>query len=551
MNKTKELKYYNLSIFSLVILTVLAIITNRFLYADGSAFFYNILNKNNFHAFDNARILAQYILQTPLVISMKYFAIENKDTLAYIFGASLYIIPFTFTLLSIKLLENKKLYIFPLLSYVFSTIYSYTFIISEAHIIASLFWLILVLLLRKSLNLHHKLLLVIAFTLSSHMYESNLFFSILFIAIIVYKIKTNQQLFWYLILILIFYNFYISINSVLYPRDPNNSGNFQKAIGFILFNSHMIWLMIVIFIITLITSFQEKYKLIIFSIFILYFYFFPQAIEITKSYNGRVLLTIVPFILGVVYALYVYFGNFQNTINKFILNIQRATSCVVLLFVAYHSIISLQWYGYLNIFKANLLTIESKSIVDYRETLLGRKNLDTQIISDFGWDWTYPFMSYIISKGVLSTVIVNNQNKCCMNNPEKLLSWVSPNENIFFNSNKIKFHSWSFLENQHRWSIGKNSSISFNIKNIDQIRGELILNVFGLIDQNVKVYLNNNYIQTFKLKKSGNSEVIFFDKHLLNMDNSNTFMFVFSKPMQPSNGDKRVLAMGLKSFSIK
>ncbi len=552
----KENNYY-IIILSLIIITMLAVLTNRCLYADGSAFFDNILFKSGFHVFDKPRIFAQYLTQIPTVFAIDVFHINDKGTLLFIYGSTLYGIPLLGILLTALFIENKKLLWIPLLSFYFASIYSYMFIISEAHIMNSIFWVLIVLLTREQVNYFHKSVILIFLGMASHLYESYIFFSIVLGLIVLYKIKNekifSEKLFYTICLMIISYGFYIALYSYLYPRDPANAGGFSKALINIFTETYTIWFMFGVFLITILIK-ESLQKWLLPLLFIGTFsvlFMHPQYLEIEKSYSGRTLLTVIPFIFSLLYLVMLRNNTVSIALQKINTNILNALGYVAVFFLALQTAITFQWYGYIQIFKTTLEDDYSKSVIHYKDTILGKNAISNQIINKFNWGWTYPFMSYALSGKTIWTIIENKDNHCCMPNPYVLLTKIDSKQPITFSSLNVKFINWQNVEKSHRWSKGNKSSIKFNIINIKDIQGIIKLEIGTLGIQEIKLKINNYYIGSQAVNGDNMNLIFKFDTNILYTNSINTIEFEFPNAHKPDNGDQRVLAMALKSFIIE
>lgn len=554
-----ENEYYKNNYFIIVFLifiTLIAMISNRFLYADGSAFFYNILSNQDFYVFDQSRLFAQYLTQFPIVFSIKQLGIENKDLLMLIYGGTLYAIPLFGVILSVIFLENKKLIIFPLLSFYFSSVYAYTFIISEAHMMASVFWVLIILITRKNNHLFHKILLILLLLVATHLYESYLFFSILLGSVTLYKIKINKLLasrfFYFICLIIILYGFFVAFESYLYPRDPTNAGRFTKSLIKVFIESSNLWIMCGIFIsmFVIVKNKINNWLLPLFFIITFIAYFeVPRYIGIKLSYSARTLLTVIPFGFGLLFIL------FEKKLSYYMdllyPRIMNSLIYITVFFCAFQLAITLQWYGYTQIFKTVLTGNYTKSVIDYRQTQLKKKVDSNQMINEFGWGWTYPFMSYALTNKSIFTIIENKNNRCCMSNPYSLITKISSNEKVTFKSKKIIYTSWFSAEKSHRWSQGESAIIKFYIDNKKEVNGILNLHIGTLGKQEIKLSINDNFIGNQTVNALDENLSFNFNPNLLYTDSMNTISFEFPDAHKPNNGDQRVLAMALKSFRIE
>ncbi|KHD05302.1 hypothetical protein PN36_18040 [Candidatus Thiomargarita nelsonii] len=555
MNNTKN-KNYLYSVIVIIVTTLIAVFTNRFLYADGSHFFYKILFQQDFFAFDQARLYAQYITQAPTIFAVKLLGFENKNLLMFIYGSTLYGIPLLSIILTVVLLENKKLLSIPLLSFFISSIYSYSFIISEAHVMSSLFWILLVLIARTEHNFIHKTGIIILLIASTRLYESFMLFSILLFMLVAYKIKVENfiknSIFWFVCLWLIIYGFSIALESYIHPRDSVNAGQFTNALISIFKESKNFWITILIFGLAFITSKRKENIWLLFILFVVVLglvFNYPKYMEIGLSHSGRTLLTVVPLFFGFLFVIAtIWCTQLSVLINNIHHRSETALTYVAVFFLALQIAITLQWYSYTQIFKTALHNNAKNPVVDYRETVLGKYLISNQMISGFGWGWTYPFMSFALSENRIFTVIENKNNRCCM--PNQLITKMTHKKLIAFDSKKVIFSGFSKAEKTHRWSLGKYSTIQFFLEKSNDIQGKFILRLGTLGEQIIKITINGNYIGSQKANSWDTVLKFKFEPKILNQGSINLIHFEFPNAHKPNNGDQRVLAMAIKSFRI-
>ena len=120
----------------------------------------------------------------------------------------------------------------------------------------------------------------------------------------------------------------------------------------------------------------------------------------------------------------------------------------------------------------------------------------------------------------------------------------------YFNSKNVQFIGWSGEEREHRWSLGNNTKIIFNILEPNKLKGMLQIAFGTLGEQNTIILLNGNPISKAKVKGWKLVGNINFNKNLLNIG-TNTLEFYFSNPHKPSNNDNRDLAFALRNFKIR
>ncbi len=120
---------------------------------------------------------------------------------------------------------------------------------------------------------------------------------------------------------------------------------------------------------------------------------------------------------------------------------------------------------------------------------------------------------------------------------------------IPFTKNNI-FLGWSAPEPTHMWSRNNSSAIQFRIRDKHSIKGLLRLHIRTLGRQEIKLTINEKYIGSQIVNELDVYLNFKFNPSILSMENINTIKFEFPDAHKPNNGDPRILAMALKSFSI-
>lgn len=125
-----------------------------------------------------------------------------------------------------------------------------------------------------------------------------------------------------------------------------------------------------------------------------------------------------------------------------------------------------------------------------------------------------------------------------------------PNEKINFKSSKAIFQGWSHPEKEFRWSLNNDATIYFKL-NPKNLKGLLKLNINTLGKQEITLSINGHNIGK-KIVHGKNKVVKYtFDPSIIKNNKINRIKLEFSNAHKPNNKDKRILAMALKSFSIK
>ncbi len=159
---------------------------------------------------------------------------------------------------------------------------------------------------------------------------------------------------------------------------------------------------------------------------------------------------------------------------------------------------------------------------------------DGDHLSGHGNRILYPSFKLVIENILLNEMLVNILFK-----------------RISFKSSEVIFSGWSIKEKSYRWSLDKESRIIFSAIHNNKAQGLLSLNISTLGEQEIKVTINDKYIGSQTIN-GWNKDIQFkFNPEILNKDQVNIILFEFPNARKPDNGDKRVLAMAIRSFMIE
>lgn len=117
----------------------------------------------------------------------------------------------------------------------------------------------------------------------------------------------------------------------------------------------------------------------------------------------------------------------------------------------------------------------------------------------------------------------------------------------------VSFPDWSIAETSHRWSRDKHATILFSLTPDKQYEGKLLIKGPVLGSQRVTIRLNGTEISRIKLSETSNccSWSVQFSPDLLRTDGLNAFEFDLPDAHKPSNGDQRILAIGIQTVQIR
>ena len=135
-------KVIRFTVFVWIIFLVLLVFLKRHLFGDGSHFFLEMILKQDFHYVQWSRTFSEKLSQLLPVMAMKGGVI-NLEVISFLYGMSLFFHSVISIIYCRFLSTNKNDIYVVALSYIFLFMNTSLFIISEAHLCLSLFWILL------------------------------------------------------------------------------------------------------------------------------------------------------------------------------------------------------------------------------------------------------------------------------------------------------------------------------------------------------------------------------------------------------------------------
>lgn len=116
----------------------------------------------------------------------------------------------------------------------------------------------------------------------------------------------------------------------------------------------------------------------------------------------------------------------------------------------------------------------------------------------------------------------------------------------------IGFDGWSFAERGHRWSLGSSAKLVFLLDDAQSAEEaqQLILRFTTLGEQTVQISLNDEPLLERRFDGAGEVELRIELPDSLLQEGENIVQFHLPDARKPDNGDARILAVALKSFSL-
>lgn len=174
----------------------------------------------------------------------------------------------------------------------------------------------------------------------------------------------------------------------------------------------------------------------------------------------------------------------------------------------------------------------------YADVWSGEPNIDK--FPQYLFDWSYP--QFAAHKA--------GHEKRLMRHQTSGLSPLKPSDVLLHTSENLVFPGWSGAEATHRWSSARSASIIFQINTADRFAGEIVVLAGSLGRQRIEIFLNEVKMFSGELNSWNETITISFSPSLLN-NGRNVLRFDLPDARRPEKGDPRVLALALKSFSLR
>jgi hypothetical protein len=158
---------------------------------------------------------------------------------------------------------------------------------------------------------------------------------------------------------------------------------------------------------------------------------------------------------------------------------------------------------------------------------------------EYLFDWSYP--QFLANRGGHEGRLIRHAITT--------LVQIDPGEIISHNSGHVIWLGWSAAEPTHRWSSGSSSTIVF-VADPKFFEGTITLHAGSLDRQRVIVFVNGKEIYSTILTKWDENIAIRFPSSWIDKG-KNTIEFRLPDARQPTNEDKRVLALALKDIQLK
>lgn len=411
LRNSVQSKFLNFSFLASTVLVVLGSLYGAIgLYADGSWFLLQILNREGYWLFDPPRLFSQIINQTPLVISIG-LGVNDLSALIRIHTFGLVVVPVILWVWAFFNLRNSRFEALVPLAFSVTFLTTGFFAISEYNVAFALHVWVISFLLRDKLSKWQKGLLAFALVMSVAAYESAVFIAPLVATLTIVRtlrpgflgfdapVLTKKQALGALVTTAS--SFLLAVFSVLFPRDPINLGNAGTGLLYS-FGGAFIQVAVLLLL---------TYGLLIFSrnrniraaglgisaaVFMILAIQESFSVTPSENYQARVAATLL---LGAAVVL-VCWGEYQkaNTEKAGVGARNTAIACVVLVFSVSFLNTTLEHSRWISKFE-ELVNISTRSYMAVQEVFTDQE------IARFGWSWAYPALSKVLSTDDSNTLI--------------------------------------------------------------------------------------------------------------------------------------------------
>lgn len=481
----------------------MSLLSHRFLYADGSFFLINMLQNGGFWVFDAPRAFAQYTTQLPLALAL-WADLRDIEWQRLLFGLGLYL-PFILSLaLCLFLIRDRWRLALVLSGICIGFGPGFTFIVSEAHVHAAVFWMSIACLEGAHRRLRYAGLLMFFSFWSLRLYESQMFLAWVLIGLMSISLYKSQDKLIRLTLggaiFLQTLGVALAFYSYLHPRDPANANGFKFTLLRVLeSNLHLpifAGLLLACAVVSLAPRSKRVLSFIIFGLFsailpAAFYWMWPQMLQVESSLDGRVFQLFAPFFCGGLLIITTWLPRLRfRVVIPFALSMG-------LFQLAYQSNVIMQWHGFYKFFKGELQSVEAGEPKDYRTTSLALPLLGRQILSPFIMPWSLPALSLAIENGRYSFRIIYDPSQGFQPiDPSGAIPQISLGEVVLSGSDRLAFgDGWSKPEGKDRWLNGPEGKLYFKLPS-NTLPSRLHMAVGGEPGQVLQIQVNEYEAET-------------------------------------------------------
>jgi hypothetical protein len=392
-------------------LVILFLLTKRYYFADGAAYFFRILERGDFLAFDWQRQFAQYATQFPVVAALK-LGVTWRALLSALFGAGLYAPYFVSLLLCHRVLRDREpqLMAFPLLAYATASFDSSFSIVSEAHVIAAVFWpMFFYIYVREQFKLMDLLTLLSLCVLSVLTYASTVLLAPLLLVGVARRLVAStrdlrRNLYWGAVALALIAAFLFGLEALIFPRDPANRQSAVTALSYLKDYLPVIFTGVTFLGVVTMAAIpgpapaaRRRVVALLAATalaFVAAALIQPELIRPADDFHARVLLVLVPAALGAIALVYVLRGVRLGEDRW--AGVFQVIRIAVVFQLLWQANATYQWYGFYQAFQDEISS--HHGLLPFEDSLLARDRVGLQTLRPMIMGWTNPLMSVVMAR---------------------------------------------------------------------------------------------------------------------------------------------------------
>jgi len=392
-------------------LVIMLLLTKRYYFADGAAYFFRILERGDFLAFDWQRQFAQYATQFPVVAALK-LGVTWRAMLSALFGAGLYAPYFVSLLLCHRILRDSEpqLMAFPLLAYATASFDSSFSVVSEAHVPAAIFWpMFFYIYVREQFKLLDSATLLSLALLSVLTYASTAFLAPLLLVGVARRLvarprNLRRSLYWGAVASALIAAFLCGLEALIFPRDPANRQSAVTALSYLKDYLPVIYTGVTFLgVVTMVAiagpapAARRRVVAVLSAValaFVAAALIEPELIRPVDDFHARVLLVLMPAALGAIALVYVLRG--VRLGDGRWAGVFQVIWIAVVFQLLWQANATYQWYGFCQTFQDEISS--HHGLLPFEDSLLARDRVGLQTLRQMIWGWTNPFMSVVIAR---------------------------------------------------------------------------------------------------------------------------------------------------------
>jgi hypothetical protein len=402
------------------LLVALFILTRRHEFSDGAHYFLRILEGGGFFAFDRQRLFAQYLTQIPVVAAIK-LGVTRPAILSALFGAGLYAPYIVSLFLCYRILRDSepRLMAFPLLAYASASFDSSFTILSEAHVMAAIFWpMFFYIYVRERFSVTDFALLLALCVLSVLTYASTVLLAPLLLVGVARRLPAQiaslrGKLYWGAVALALLAAFAFGLEALILPRDPGNRQGAVAALWYLGDHLPVIYSGLTFLAVAAMASLpgpaRTARRLITAAlaatalVFVAAALIHPELIRPEEDFRARVLLVFVPAGLGALALVYLL-GKVALGDERW-RGIYRVIRVLVVFQLLWQANATYQWYGFVQAFQQEIAS--HHGLLAFEDSILARERVGLQTLRQMTWGWTNPAMSILVARdGEVSSLLL-------------------------------------------------------------------------------------------------------------------------------------------------